>query len=159
MKLREAVLVGAVIAAGTIGASCSGPDPGAITFFARPGPSGTPQGGSSSTTSTGAPADAAVEAAPPPDPIFGTAAFEYHDPGVVANSANPAHQGSVEGKNCMVPSCHADGAKVWVFAGTLYNSPAGAATEPKGQIKVVGPGGVEIGTTYTDANGNFWLAS
>jgi hypothetical protein len=159
MKVRGTLLIGAVMGAGMLGAmaACSAPDPGAISYSVRPGASGEPQG--SSTSSSGAPGDAAVEAAPPPDPIFGTEPFKYVDPGVVANTANPAHAGTVEGKNCMTATtCHGpDGPKPWVFAGTLYSSVAGTTTVAKGQIRVLGPDGAEIGTTYTDANGNFWL--
>lgn len=158
MKVRGALLVGAVVGAGVLGAvvACSAPDPGALSFSVRPGASGEPQGSSSS--STGAPADAAVEAAPPPDPIFGTEPFKYVDPGVVANTANAAHAGTVEGKNCIATGCHGPGSsRPWVFAGTLYSSSAGTTTAVKGQIRVLGPDGTEVGTTYTDANGNFWL--
>jgi hypothetical protein len=155
-SLRGALLASAVLGAGALGATaaCSGPDPGAIRFSVRPGASGESQG---TPSPSGAPADAAPEASPPPDEVFGTTPFLYVDPGVIANAADGEHEGTVEGKNCITPGCHADGSKQWVFAGTLYSSAAGTATVAKGEIKVVGPNGAEIGTAYTDANGNFWL--
>ncbi len=158
MNYRSVLLVGALIGSGALAASaaCSSPDPAAITYATRASTSGgEPQGTSSSSGASG-PTDAGPPAPPPPDPIFGTTAFAYVDPGVTANNADPAHEGSVEGKNCVVTGCHLD-VKPWVFAGTLYTGPDGGATVAKGEIKILGPNGVEIGTTYTDANGNFWL--
>lgn len=91
------------------------------------------------------------------DSVFGSTVFNYVDPGVSANNAAPEHAGIVEGKDCIVTGCHLDGAKVWVFAGTLYSTAAAGATVAKGEVKVVGPNGADIGSAYTDANGNFWL--
>ncbi|MBX3261994.1 MAG: hypothetical protein KF782_20085 [Labilithrix sp.] len=79
------------------------------------------------------------------------------DPGVAANDANPAHGGSVEGKDCIVAGCHLEGGRPWVFGGTVYNAAQGDQVVTKAEIRIVGPNGAEVGTTYTDANGNFWL--
>lgn len=159
MKVRGVLLIGAVIGAGGLGATaaCSAPDPSAITYSVRPGPSGEPQGPSSTSSSGGTtPTDAGAPAAP--DKVFKTDAFTYTDPGVTANTANAAHGGNVEGKNCIAAGCHAPGgARPWVFAGTLYTTSAGAkVTVRKGQIRVVDPSGATLCETYTDANGNFW---
>lgn len=155
MNFRGLLLIGAVVGAGLVAgaAACSGPDPGALTFSTRPSsgvsePQGTDSGAAAAT-------DAGVDAGP--DPIFGTTAFAYVNPGVNANAAADEHAGTVEGKDCMVAGCHLDGAKVWVFGGTLYSSADGGAPVARGEVKVVGPNGVEIAKAYTDANGNFWV--
>jgi hypothetical protein len=158
MDYRCVLLIGAVFGAGALAAStaCNGPDPGAITFAERPSTGGgEPQSGTSGTTGT---ADAGTgPGGPDAGDIFGNTTFTYVAPAMNANNANTAHAGTVEGKDCMVAGCHLDGTKVWVFSGTLYSTPQGGATVAKGEVKVVGPDGAEIGSAYTDANGNFWL--
>ncbi len=161
MDYRGVLLMGAVVGAGALASStaCSGPDPGAITFAERQSQAtGEPQSSSGTSGTSGTNADGGgTESGAPADPVFGTTAFTYVDPGVTANDANDAHAGTVEGKDCIVAGCHLDGAKPWVFGGTVYSTAQGGATVPKAEIKIVGPNGAEVGTTYTDANGNFWL--
>ena len=164
MDYRGVLLIGAVIGAGALASStaCSGPDPGAITFAERQSQStGDPQGSSGASGTGGTSGTAADggggDTGGPVDPVFGTTPFAYIDPGVTANNANDAHGGTVEGKDCIVAGCHLEGAKPWVFGGTVYSTAQGGATVPKAEIKIVGPDGAEVGTTYTDANGNFWL--
>jgi hypothetical protein len=165
MDYRGVLLIGAVVGAGAVASStaCTAPDPGAITFAERES-QGTsePQGssGTSGTSGTAADGGGGADTGAPPDPIFGTTPFAYVDPGVAANGANDAHGGTVEGKDCR-EGCHVEGgvaaAKPWVYGGTVYTAAQGGQTVPKAEIKVVGPNGEDIGSTYTDANGNFWL--
>ena len=72
-----------------------------------------------------------------------------------------SHGGSVEGRNCADTGCHVAGgaaaSKLWVFSGTVYSAAQGGTVVPKAEVRVVGPDGAEIGSAYTDANGNFWL--
>jgi hypothetical protein len=138
MRFRAAVLLGAVALSG-----CDAPDPGKITFAERPG------GG-------------ATEPGPTPvvdggDPIFGTSALAYQNPGLVANTANADHQNTVEGKDCIVAGCHVDNNRPWLFGGTVYTTAQGGATVPRAEVRVVGPDGAEIARAYTDQNGNFWF--
>lgn len=166
MDYRGVLLIGAVVGAGALASvtACSGPDPGAITFAERQSQStGEPQGssGTSGTSGTGTDGGGSTEGGTAPDPVFGTTPFAYVDPGVTANNADDAHGGTVEGKNCADTGCHTDGGaaagKIWVFAGTVYSAAQNGTTVAKAEIKIVGPNGAEVGTTYTDANGNFWL--
>ena len=163
MDYRGVLLIGAVLGAGALASTtaCSGPDPGAISFSEREstGSGETSSGTSGSNgTSSGTASDSGTSGAAP-DPIFGTTPFAYQDPGVQANGANAAHAGTVEGKNCTDgAACHGDGSpKPWVFGGTVYTAAQNGATVPKAEIKVLGPDNAEIGTTYTDQNGNFWF--
>ena len=165
MDYRGVLLIGAVVGAGALASTtaCSGPDPGAITFAERESQgSGEVQGtsGTSGTSGTGTDGGG-TEGGAGGDPVFGTTAFNWVDPGVTANDANEAHAGTVEGKNCADVGCHTEGGaaatKIWVIGGTVYTAATGGQTVPKAEIKVVGPDGAEVGTTYTDANGNFWL--
>jgi hypothetical protein len=151
MDYRGVLLVGSVTLGGLLGSltACSGPDPGAITFAERQASGATdpPQGSTSGT-----PAETT-----PNDPIFLKSVMKWEDPGTTANTANVAHGGTVEGKDCITAGCHLDNGKQWVFAGTVYSAAQGGATVPKAEIRIVGPDGAEVGHTYTDANGNFWL--
>ena len=162
MDCRGVLLIGAIVGAGALASStaCSGPDPGAITFAERQSQTGDPQGSGGTSGTGGTAADGGSETGAPEDPIFGTTPFAYQDPGVQANEANDAHGGTVVGKDCLA-GCHSAGgvaaAKPWVFGGTVYAAATGDQTVAKAEIKVVGPNGEDIGSTYTDANGNFWL--
>jgi hypothetical protein len=160
MDYRGVLLIGAVLGAGALASTpaCSGPDPGAITFSERPSEaSGTSSSGT--TSSGGSSSSSGADSGGTSDTIFGTTPFAYQDPGVEANTANTAHGGTVEGRNCTDGSaCHGDGSpKPWVFGGTVYSAATNGTTVPKAEIKVVGPDGADIGTTYTDKNGNFWF--
>lgn len=159
MDYRGVLLTCGVLGAGVLALSsgCTGPDPGSLEFAERPGQQGEPQGSSGSsggTSSSGGTEDAGG------DPIFGLTAFEYQDPGVIANEQNPdTHQGNVEGKDCVVAGCHLGGAAPWLFAGTVYSAQNGGTTVAKAEVRIVGPDNAEIGRAYTDPNGNFWMES
>ncbi len=162
MDYRGVLLIAAIVGAGALASStaCSGPDPGAITFAERQSQGTSETQSSSGTSGTGGDGGSSGTA-PTTDPVFGTTAFAYEDPGVEANKANDAHGGSVEGRNCADTGCHTEGGaaagKQWLFAGTVYTAPTNGQTVPKAEIKMVGPNGEEIGSAYTDKNGNFWL--
>ena len=156
---RAILLVGAVVSGAILGGSaCSGPDPGSITFSQRPSGLGADTSGG---TTTGGTTTDAGGATPTSDPIFGTTTFAYTDPGLRANNQNAAHETTVVGKDCaQSASCHQAGnnagAPVWTFAGTLYAA-GGTTTIAKGEVKVIGPDNAVVGSTYTDADGNFWF--
>ena len=160
MDCRGVLLIGAVVGAGALASStaCSGPDPGAITFAERESQGGgEPQSSSGTSGTSGTPAG---DDGGTVDPIFGTTPFAYQDPGVKANEV-ASHGGSVEGRNCADTGCHVTGGaaagKLWVFAGTVYSTAQGGAVVPKAEVRVVGPDGTEVGSAYTDENGNFWF--
>ncbi|MBS2012379.1 MAG: carboxypeptidase regulatory-like domain-containing protein [Deltaproteobacteria bacterium] len=160
------VLIVALIGAGGAGllsaTSCSGPDPGSITFAdPRPtvsiGTSGTSGTGTSGGTDAGSSGgDAGSEGGVVGDPVFGTTTFAAGSPGrgAPARAANPAHGGDSSGKDCIVAGCHLGG---WAFGGTLYNDAAGTARVAGAEIRVTGPDGKEYAKTYSDADGNFWI--
>jgi len=162
MDCRGVLLIGAIIGAGALASStaCTSPDPGAITFAERQSQSGEPQGSGGTSGTGGTAGDSGSETSTPADPIFGSTPFAYVDPGVTANEV-ASHGGPVVGRNCTDTGCHIEGgaaaAKLWVFAGTVYAAATGDQTVAKAEIKVVGPNGEDIGSTYTDADGNFWL--
>jgi hypothetical protein len=162
MDYRGVLLTCTVFGAGVLGLSsgCKGPDPGAITFAERAGAAGEPQGtgnGSTSSGSAGATSSGTSGTTPVGDTIFGAAAFNYVNPGVTANAANAAHANTVEGKNCIVAGCHLGGNKPWLFGGTIYTAANGGVTVPKAEIRIIGPDNTEVGRTFTDGNGNYWL--
>lgn len=162
------VLIVALIGAGGAGllsaTSCSGPDPGSVTFAdPRPtvaiGTSGTSgTGGTSGGTDGGSSGggDAGSEGGVVGDPVFGTTTFAAGSPGrgAPARAANPAHGGDSSGKDCIVAGCHLGG---WAFGGTLYNDAAGTARVAGAEIRVTGPDDKEYAKTYSDADGNFWI--
>lgn len=163
MDCRALLLSCAVLGAGVLASStaCTAPDPGAITFAERPGQAGPPQGSTSGDT-TPTDDDGGSSGSTTADPIFGTAAFAYVDPGLVANNANAAHGGTVEGKDCSAAGCHInDGtsAKPWLIGGTLYTAATDGQTVAKGEVRVIGPDNTEVAHAYTDANGNFWFGA
>ncbi len=156
MDYRGVVLTCAVLGAAVLGSStaCSGPDPGAITFSERPGIIGEPQG---STSGDGTSGTSGTSGDSQPGNDFFKDAFAYEDPGLLANNADVAHGGTVEGKDCLVAGCHLDGAKKWLFGGTVYNAAKNGQTVAKAEVRIIGPDGAEVGRAYTDANGNFWM--
>lgn len=158
MDYRGVLLTGAVLGSGVLALSsgCNGPDPGAITFSERGGSIGEPQG-SSSGTSGGATADAGGSSSGQTDDIFGASTFAYVDPGLTANNADPAHGGTVEGKDCIVPGCHLDNAKPWLMGGTIYSAATDGQVVPRAEVRIIGPDNTEVAQAYTDANGNFWF--
>jgi hypothetical protein len=159
MDYHAVLLMSGVLAAGFAASlvACSGPDPGAITFSERPssGPSEPQSSGTSSSGGTPAQPDAGIGTG---NLIFGTSLMAWVDPGLVANTASPNHPNQkVEGVDCVTAGCHLDKGPQWLFAGTVYSTAQGGATVAKAEIRIVDPAGTEVGHTYTDANGNFWL--
>ena len=166
-RFRSFDVFGVVLGIGCAAAAalaCSGPDPGEITFAEKRGAFDT---GSSSGTSgsTGTDAgsgggDAGGSSGGPADPVFGTTAFAYANPGQTANGAAMQHAGTVEGKNCFDTGCHgATGAAgpQWLIGGTVYTAATGGQTVAQAEVRVVDGTGKELAKAYTDANGNFWL--
>jgi hypothetical protein len=172
MDYRGVLLVGLVSGAAIVGAttSCSGPDPGQVTFSERPRGSsgeltsgGTTSGGTDggSTTDGGGTSSGGTDGGSSgvvADPVFGTTAFAAGMPGsgAPAKAANAAHAGDASGKNCVVAGCHLD-ARPWAFGGTLYSDTAGTARVAGAEIRISGPDGTEWAKTFSDVDGNFWL--
>jgi hypothetical protein len=173
MDCRGVLLVGLLGGAAVLGAttSCSGPDPGQVTFSERPkgsvvdttsgsssgvvgadggssGSSGAADGGSSSGAS-GGPGTAFTGAAAfnPAGKALGTSQKSAHP-----NGGNPA------GVDCM--TCHIAGGAApglrWGIAGTVYTSGAGTAPVAGANVRLVDPTGKELANVYSDALGNFW---
>lgn len=156
MSSRSVLLIAVVFGAGALSfLSCSGPDPGEITFSERPRGSSDP---SSSGGSSGDPTDGGSSDGPA-DPIFGTDPFAYVDPGQRANDVVGTHDDHkpLEGKNCVTSDCHDGPGPRWAFAGTVYSTITGGDTVAEAEVRVVGPDGTEFGRAYTDQDGNFWL--
>jgi hypothetical protein len=171
MDYRGVLLVGMLSGAALVGAatSCSGPNPGEVTFIERPkgssGELGTPpivEGGTvateGGTTTEGGGADGGSSGMAG-DPVFGTTAFAAGSAGPpirVAKAANAAHNGDASGKDCIVAGCHLD-ARPWAFGGTLYTDAAGTARTANAEIRITGPDGKVYASTYSDVDGNFWF--
>jgi hypothetical protein len=171
MDYRGVLLIGMLAGATLVGAttSCSGPDPGSITFSERPrGSSGeltsggnpTADGGPVGEGGTPEPAKDGGTSGKPADPVFGTTTFAAGPAGPpvsVAKAANPMHGGDASGKDCVTAGCHLD-ARPWAFAGTLYvDATGGAARVPNAEIRITGPDAKVYATTYSDIDGNFWF--
>lgn len=168
MDFRGVLLVGMLSAAAVAGAttSCSGPDPGQITFSERKLTSdvtsgGTPTGDSGTTAEAGGGKEGGVDGggSSSGDPVFGTTKFAAGPAGPpvnVAKAANPMHGGDASGKDCVVGGCHLD-ARAWAFGGTLYTDAAGTARVPNAEIRVTGPDGKVYASTFSDVDGNFWI--
>jgi len=168
MDYRGVLLVGLVSGAAIVGAttSCSGPDPGQVTFIERPrGSSGelTSGGTTSGGTDGGGTIEGGTEAGADggssgvvADPVFGTTAFAAGQPGqgAPAKAANGAHNGDSSGKDCIVAGCHLN---QWGFGGTLYSDAAGTARVAGAEVRISGPDGKEFQKTFSDVDGNFWI--
>jgi hypothetical protein len=167
MDYRGVLLVGLVSGAAIVGAtaSCSGPDPGQVTFIERPkGSSGElTSGGTSSGNDGGGGAEGGAEGGTDGgssgvvgDPVFGTTTFAAGMPGqgAPAKAANPAHGGDSSGKDCIVAGCHLN---QWGFGGTLYTDAAGTARVAGAEIRISGPDGKLFQNTFSDVDGNFWI--
>lgn len=166
MDFRGVLLVCALSSAAIVGAtsSCSGPDPGQITFTERARGTGgeLTSGGTTSgnpveggVLQEGGTTDGGTEGGPAGDPVFGTTTFAAGTPGrgAPAKAANPAHNNDSSGKDCIVAGCHQGG---WTFGGTLYNNAAGAARVAAAEIRITGPDGTLFSSTFSDVDGNFW---
>jgi hypothetical protein len=169
MDYRGVLAIGLLSGAAIVGstASCSGPDPGQVTFIERPrGSSGELTSGG--TSNGGVDGGATIEGGTVEggtdggssgvvaDPVFGTTAFALGQPGqgAPAKAANPAHNGDSSGKDCIVAGCHLN---QWGFGGTLYTDAAGTARVPNAEVRISGPDGKEFQKTYSDVDGNFWI--
>ena len=85
--------------------------------------------------------------------------FVHFPPAMNANTANAAHQNTVEGKDCLSVGCHVDGNQPYRFGGTVYTTSNGNTTVAQAEVRIVRSDGSEYARAYTDANGNFWFAS
>ena len=159
MDGRVFFLVGALIGAAVLGSSgCTSPDPGAVVFAPREGSGGNGAGGGNGGGGGAGDGGGGGGVGAAADTVFGTTAFAYTDPGRTANTASAQHQGTVVGKDCSQSTCHGTGGAgpTWTFAGTLYAA-GGQTTIAKGEVKVIGPDKTtEVGSAFTDADGNFW---
>lgn len=171
MDYRGVLLVGMLSASALVGAatSCSGPDPGQVTFIERPkGSSGELTSGGQPTVEAGATTEGGMggeagaeggSSGMAGDPVFGTSAFAAGSAGPpirVAKAANAAHGGDASGKDCIVAGCHLD-TRPWAFGGTLYTDAAGTARTANAEIRITGPDGKVYASTYSDVDGNFWF--
>jgi hypothetical protein len=168
MDYRGVLLIGMLCGGALVGATsaCSGEDPGQITFRERPrGATGDLTSGGTTSgqvtdgggTTEGGGADATTEAGPTGDPVFGATTFTLgalgrNGSGQPAKSANAQHMGDASGKDCM--SCHAG---TWAFAGTLYTDKASTTPVKDAEIRISKPDGTLYASTYSDADGNFWI--
>ena len=173
MDYRGVLLAGILSGVAVVSAttSCSGPDPGQITFSERPR-------GSSGETTSGGPGGPAADGggggggpgsssgdaggSGGGDPVFGTTVFTAGSaPATGPAKGKSAHSSlgannDPSGYDCIVAGCHLD-TRPFSFGGTLYTDAAGAARVAGAEIRVTGPDGKLVGTTYSDADGNFWL--
>lgn len=172
MDYRGLIVLSACLAAGMVPLlpACKGPDPGAITFEARPGaddpnPTGgtTTSSSGAATSTSGATTDGGTTSSGG-DPVFKNEAFQAGTADqIVNNQTHGAETKPMEGKECGKGGCHADpaaGGPKWAAGGTVYNDINGAkfdgATAGNTQIRIVKPDGTEVGTFYPDADGNFY---
>jgi hypothetical protein len=75
-------------------------------------------------------------------------------------SANPRHAGGASNakQNCL--GCHTRGGnnpKVWLFAGTIYETAAGTTPAVGAEVRLVTAAGTELGKAYSDNDGNFFF--
>lgn len=176
MDHRSVLLVGLLSGAALIGStsSCSGPDPGQVTFIERPkgqtvdlssGSSGvTVDGGSSGEGGS----EAGVDGGTSGLPVTAFTGAPAYDPAGQANggpSTNAGHNfpgntpvTNPAGQNCM--DCHKAGGSaanaIWGIAGTLYQTSAGTAVSTKAEVRLVDSTGKELSKVYVDGLGNFW---
>ncbi len=178
MKSGALIAAGVSVAFVALGVGgCSAPDPGAVVFTPHgngptssgqtpppnPGASGNPQpSGDAGSPLEGGPivsGDAAVDSGT--SAIFSGAFSAGNQPQTTAaqNHANRG-QGVVPSKDVNCMTCHsANGpGHQFMFAGSIYtdvNATTGAANV---EVRVVDNAGTGI-STYSDADGNFWLVS
>jgi hypothetical protein len=160
MNVRGLVLFGSLTTAGLLAgsqSSCSGPDPGTIEFRER---SRVEIGTSSGTTSSGGSSSGEAGVA---DPVFGTTTFApgaVGPPAPAGNRAGPAsvqHMNTVVDKDCFQAGCHGTTGPTWGFGGSVHVAATGGAPVAGAEVRVTGPDGTVYASTYTDADGNFWI--
>lgn len=84
--------------------------------------------------------------------VFGGA--PAYTKGSPPHSANDHHETPMTGMDCL--SCHnGDTAPEFLFGGTVYR---GTKPAPNVQVRVLDAAGEVQGSTYSDADGNFWVA-
>lgn len=173
MDYRGLVVIGAVVCAAALPLlpACTAPDPGQITFVPRSGATNpADENGDNSSSGTlpagdagGATSSSGADAGG--DPIFGTEAFTFQDPGETANGQPAPHVAPMQGKECGAAGCHADpgaaGPK-WLAGGTVYADANGTALAAGSQfeIRIVDPKTNAVvggGSFCPDTDGNFWL--
>lgn len=171
MDYRSVLLVGMLSGAALVGSatSCSGPDPGQVTFSERPrgstgdltsgGTSGAPTDGGGSSSGD---AEAGTDGGSSGLPVTAfTNAPAFNPAGAaVGTSQNGSHPngGNPAGVNCM--DCHGAAGPAnskWGIAGTLYTTAAGTAVHAaKAEVRIVDSKGTELAKVYSDPLGNFW---
>jgi hypothetical protein len=162
MNVRGLLLFGSLVGAALFGgaqSSCSGPDPGFLEFRERGRTDPTASSGGTPTDGGGG------EGGGPADPVFGTSTFApgpVGPPAPAGNRAGPAstqHMNTVVDKDCFLAGCH-DGTvgPTWGFGGSVHVAATGGAPVAGAEVRVTGPNGTVYASTYTDADGNFWIA-
>lgn len=175
MDYRGLVVVGAVVSAAVLPLlpACTAPDPGQITFVPRAGASnpadengdqsssGNTVSDAGTTTSSSSSSGGGADAG---DPIFGTVAFAYVDPGEKANDQPAPHAPPMQGQACGQGGCHGaptPAGPQWVAAGTIFKDAQGTALDAPAQfeIQIVDPktNTAIVGPAFTDSDGNFWI--
>jgi hypothetical protein len=157
------LLILALASVTAFAAACAGPTPSLVTFGA--GEADTSSQSDSSNTKSGT--SPSSNAANPTsgttntqsDTIFGTSAFAAGSPTGGPAKGRSDHsvinaQNDPSGHDCM--ACHAS---TFAFAGTLYADSNGSAGVAGAEIRVVGPDGQTFASAFSDADGNFWIAS
>jgi len=172
MDYRGVVAAALVLGAGLMGLtlSCSAPDPGQVTFAERPhqgveSSSGTTSGGSTSSSGVTPPGtDGGSSSGGTIDAFTGAAAYvkgaANGDSSNTSHNIAPINNNNPAGNDCM--TCHKIGGAAagnpWVFGGTVYTTKGGNTAAPAGvEVRIVSATGTELASTYTDAQGNFWI--
>ena len=161
MDYRGVLLFGAVVGAGfaALSTACTAPDPAAITFVERPSSSGS--------RPRAPPAQARAEERRPRPARRAEArtASSARRPSrtstLVSARTTPTSRTKVRSsvRTARAPpgvTPRATGGRGF-SPGRSTRAHREARPSRKVRFKVVGPNGAEIGTTYTDENGNFWL--
>lgn len=172
MNYRSVLLMGLLGGAGVVGStsSCSGPDPGQITYSERPkGTTGDLTSGGTSGTSGVTPTDGGSSGAEtgteggtsglPVTAFTGAAPFDPAGASVGSSNVPASHPngGNPAGVNCM--TCHGPAGPAnakWGIAGTVYTTAAGATPLAKANLRIVDAKGKELASVYSDPLGNFW---
>jgi hypothetical protein len=153
----------AVLGSAAVLAACGGPPAGQVSFSEGEN-SASSTDKDSPSSSGGTSGGAAAGAGGPKDTIFGTDAFAAGTPQNGPAKGKPDHsavnaQLDPSGQDCMQSACHASNGAKFGFGGTIYVDANGSAPVAGAEIRVVGPQGKTFGSTFSDADGNFWFES
>jgi hypothetical protein len=140
-----------------LGSACAGPGPGSISFGSGEADSTGSKNDKTDTSATSSSKDKSTTG--PTDKIFGTEAFTAGQPQDGPAKGKDQHtqinaQKDPSGQDCM--TCHGS---TFGFGGTLYSDSNGSAPVAGAEIRVVNPDGSKFGSTFSDADGNFWFES